>query len=117
MNSIHEIANRLTTLCEEHKFVEAYTDLFAEDAVSIDPIYNNTPLTGLPGLIDRENQFLAGTEVHEVKISQPAFAGNYFCVNISMSFTAKGQEKRSVEELAVYKIANGKIVSQQFFIG
>lgn len=117
MISIHEIASRLASLCEQHKFVEAYTELFADDAVSIDPIYQNVPLTGLPGLIDRENQFMAGAEIHEVKISAPTFAGNYFCVNISMAFTAKGQDKRVVEELAVYKIANGKIVSQQFFIG
>ena len=117
MNNIHEIANRLTSLCEQHQFVEAYTELFADDAVSIDPIYKNEPLIGLIHLIERERQFLAGADIHEVKLSSPVFAGNYFCVNISLAFTVKEQGKRIVEELAVYKIANGKIVSQQFFIG
>ena len=117
MNSIQEITNRLTSLCEQHQFIEAYTELFADDAVSIDPIYKNEPLTDLTNLVERERQFLAGAEIHEVKISLPVFAGNFFCETISMVFTVSGQDKRTVEELAVYKIANGKIVSQQFFIG
>jgi hypothetical protein len=117
MISLPEIANRLTTLCEQHKFVDAYTELFNDDAISIDPVYKNEPLTGLVNLINREKQFLAGTEVHEVKISSPIFAGSYFSVNISMAFTRTGEEKKMLEELAVYKTDKGKIVSQQFFIG
>ena len=117
MNSNTEIASRLTSLCSDHKFVEAYTELFADNAVSIDPIYKNEPLKGLPALIEREKQFLSSTEVHEVKVSHPIFAGNYFSVIISMSFTPTGQERKNVEELCVYKVDKGKIVSQQFFIG
>ncbi len=112
-----EIASRLISLCHEHKFVDAYSELFAEDAVSIDPIYKNEPLKGLAGLIEREKQFLAVSEINDIKISDPSFAGNYFSVVISMHFTPKGGESKMVEELAVYKVENGKIVSQQFFIG
>jgi len=38
-------------------------------------------------------------------------------VTMSFDFTPKGQQRRTVEELAVYKVEYGKIVSQQFFIG
>jgi hypothetical protein len=34
-----------------------------------------------------------------------------------MNFTVKGQGDKQVEEVCVYKVENGKIVSQQFFIG
>src|ERR1700755_3014236 len=104
MNTIHEISSRLASLCEERKFVEAYSELFAEDAVSIDPIYNNEPLTGLHSLIERERQFLSGVDVHDVKVSDAIFSGNYFSVVISLHFTPKGQESKMVEEIAVYKV-------------
>jgi len=117
MNSIAEIASRLSSLCTEHKFVEAYESLFSEHAVSIDPIYKNEPLTGLSALIEREKAFLAANVVNRVKVSEPIFAGSYFSVILSISFTAADQSKKIVEELCVYKVENGKIVSQQFFIG
>jgi hypothetical protein len=117
MNTINEIANRLASLCTDLNFVEAYTELFSEHAVSIDPSYKNEPLTGLANLIDREKNFLAATEIHEINVSDAIFAGSYFSVIISMSFTPKGQETKKLEELCVYKVEYGKIISQQFFIG
>ncbi|MDB5159363.1 MAG: nuclear transport factor 2 family protein [Mucilaginibacter sp.] len=117
MNTIPEIANRLASLCNELKFVEAYTELYADDAVSIDPNYNNEPLTGLHNLIEREKQFLANVEIHDINVSDPIFAESYFSVILSMNFTVKGQESKNIEEVCVYKVENGKIVSQQFFIG
>src|SRR5947209_7873998 len=117
MNTIAEITNRLASLLNELKFVEAYSELFSEHAESIDPIYKNEPLKGLAGLIEREKAFLASTEIHDFKMSEPIFAGNYFSVVISMDFTRSGQERQKMEELAIYKVENGKIVSQRFFIG
>ncbi|MCR8557150.1 nuclear transport factor 2 family protein [Mucilaginibacter sp. BJC16-A38] len=117
MTTIPEIATRLASLCNELKFVEAYTELYADDAVSIDPNYKNEPFTGLHNLIEREKQFLANVEIHDVKVSEGIFAGNYFSVIFSMHFTPKGQESKMIEELCVYKVEKGKIVSQQFFIG
>jgi len=117
MNTIPEIAGRLSSLCDDRKFVEAYTELYADDAISIDPVYKNEPLTGLHNLIERERQFLSNVEIHDIKVSDANFAGSYFSVIISMHFTRKGQESVMLEELAVYKVENGKIVSQQFFIG
>jgi hypothetical protein len=116
MTTTNEIAARLISLCEESKFIDAYTELFSDHAVSIDPIYKNEPLTGLVGLLERERQFLSGNEITEIKISEPLFAGNYFTVTLSMHFIPKGSESRRVEELCVYRVDNGKIVSQQFFM-
>lgn len=117
MNTTTEIAARLSSLCEKKEFLQAYTELFSEHAESIDPMNNNVPLNGLPVLMERERQFLENTEIHDIKISDPVFAGNYFCVTMSLEFSPKGQERRKVEELCVYKVEFGKIVSQQFFVG
>lgn len=117
MNTTAEIAARLASLCEKKAFLEAYNELFSEHAQSIDPINKNEPLNGLATLTERERQFLENTEIHDVQVSPPVFAGNYFCVTMSLDFTPKGQERRRVEELCIYKVEFGKIVSQQFFIG
>jgi hypothetical protein len=117
MNTVPEIANRLASLCNELKFVEAYTELFADDAVSIDPNNKNEPITGLHNLIEYENQFLARVEIHSINVSEAIFAGSYFSLVFSMNFTVKGVGDKQVEEICVYKVENGKIVSQQFFIG
>ncbi len=116
MNTIPEIASRLASLCNEKKFVQAYAELYSEHAESIDPIYKNEPLKGLANLVEREKQFLATAEIHAVKVSEAIFAGNYFSVVISMDFARNGEHKM-IEELAVYKVEYGKIISQQFFIG
>ena len=117
MNTINEIAARLSSLCEKQEFLQAYEELFSEHAESIDPMNNNVPITGLGALMERERQFLEKTDIHGVKVAAPSFAGNYFCVTMSLDFTPKGGERQKVEELCVYKTENGKIVSQQFFVG
>jgi hypothetical protein len=117
MNTINEIAARLVSLVEKHEFLQAYEELFSDHAESIDPMNKNVPLSGLGVLMERERLFLENTDIHDLKVAHPSFAGNYFCVTMSFDFTPKGQERRKVEELAVYKVENGKIVNQQFFVG
>lgn len=117
MNTIPEIANRLASLCNELKFIEAYIELYADNAISIDPNNKNEPLIGLHKLIEYEEQFLAKVEIHDINVSEAIFAGSYFSLVFSMHFTVKEQGSKKVEEICVYKVENGKIVSQQFFIG
>jgi len=117
MNTIAEIANRLSSLLSEEKFVEAYAELFSDHAQSIDPLNKNEPIVGLANLIEREKQFLAVTKIHEISISSILYAGNYFSIVISLDFTGGNMERKKLEELCLYKVENGKIVSQQFFIG
>ncbi len=117
MTSIASIATRLISLCNNHQFVEAYTELFSDNAISIDPSAGPEPVKGLAAMIEREKAFLAATQVHEIKVSEAIFSGSYFCVVISMHFTPNNAASRQVEELAMYRVENGKIISQQFFIG
>ena len=116
MDNLTELAGKLASLCRRLKFVEAYQELFAGDAISIDPIYKNEPLQGLAALIDREQQFLSANVVHSCRISEPLFAANYFSVVIALEFVNPAGEHKAVKEIAVYKVEQGKITSQQFFI-
>ncbi|WP_426668286.1 SnoaL-like domain-containing protein [Mucilaginibacter sp. McL0603] len=119
MFTIHEIANRLKEMLSEQKFVEAYQLLFSEDAESIDPLNTSgQPLKGLTTLLEREKDFLSRvTTIHKISLSEPIIAGSYFTLSLKMSFDVKGQGHMDVDELCVYKVKEGKILSQQFFIG
>ena len=52
---------------------------------------------------------------HGVQVSEPLVAGNFFACTISLDSTLKGQERSRMDEVAVYEVRNGKIISEQFF--
>jgi hypothetical protein len=117
MKTIHQIADRLISLCREQKFVEAYKELYGEEAESIDPMYSlMPPARGLITLIEREKQFLAKATINEIKISEPLISGKYFAIHIHMDFNIEDRGRKIVDELAVYNVKGGKIVRQQFFM-
>ena len=117
MHTIQHIAERLVTLCREQKFIEAYRELYGEEAESIDPMYSlMPPARGLITLIEREKQFLAKATVHKIEISEPLVSGKYFAVRIHMDFNTEDRGRKIVDELAVYHVKGGKIVRQQFFM-
>jgi hypothetical protein len=119
MYTIHEIANQLKELVGEQKFVDAYEQLFSEDAESIDPLNTSgQPLKGLATLLAREKDFLSRiTAIQKITLSEPIIAGSYFTLSLKMSFDVEGQGQTDIEEICLYKVKNGKIISQQFFIG
>jgi len=117
MKNVAEIAGILADYCADRKFVEAYQELFHEDAISIDPLNPETgQLNGLDTLIAAERRFLERATLHRFDVSEPQIAGNFFSVVFSMDATVGGNEI-SVDEIAVYGVRDGKIVSQQFFAG
>lgn len=117
MKTIQQIAERLVTLCREQKFIEAYRELYGEEAESIDPMYMiMPPARGLITLIEREKQFLAKATIHQVEVSEPLISGKHFAIRIHMDFTVEDSGRKVIDELAVYHVKSGKIVRQQFFI-
>ena len=118
MKTIQEIANRLIDLVRKKEFVQAYEELYADEVVSVDPIYaDQPPLKGLANLINREKQFLSRSEIHHIQISEPIVSGSYFTISLTMDFSPADADKKQLGELCVYKVGDGKIISQQFFIG
>ena len=112
-----EIANRLVALCSQGQNAQAYKELFATDAVAIEPeIYPNRETKGLDALLGKMEGFRQMLETyHGGSISEPIVAGNFFSVQMSMDVTFKGQPRRTEEEICVYEVKDGKIVKEQFF--
>jgi hypothetical protein len=113
-----EIAEQLVALCREGKFETAHKDLFATDAISIEPYA--TPAfpketKGLRALLEKGDQFTAMIEqVHAISVSDPLVAGSSFACAMQLDVTIKGHGRINMAELCIYEVKDGKIISEQF---
>ena len=48
-------------------------------------------------------------------ITDPVVAGDYFSVGWDTDIQMKDQQKQTICEICLYKVKDGKIVSEQFF--
>ena len=116
MMTIH-IADRLVELCRAGQFETAQTELFADDAISIEPDDASVPVAeGLEAIQEKGRRFMASVEqLHSVVISEPIVAGNFFTVSMTLDTTFKERGRSLMEELCVYEVDDGKIITEQFF--
>ena len=115
-----QIASRLTELCRKGEFVQAQKELYAENAVSIEPF--ETPefekvTQGLGRLFEKGKKFTNMVEtIHAVDISDPLVAGNAIAFTMTMDVTMKGKNRSSFDQICLYQVKDGKIVSEQFYV-
>jgi hypothetical protein len=113
-----EIAARLAEYCRKGEFEAAQKALYAQDAISIEP--QATPdfekeTKGLKAILEKGKKFDAMVENnHGIKISEPVIAGNSFAFSLQMDVTMKGQGRMDMTELCIYKVKDGKIISEEF---
>ena len=113
-----EIATRLAALCRQGQFETAQKELYAKDAISIEPYA--TPefakqTNGLEEIIAKGHKFNSMVEeTHGVEISEPLVAANSFVMRMEMDMKMKGQQRGKMSELCLYKVKDGKIVSEEF---
>jgi hypothetical protein len=115
-----QIAKRLVELCRKGEYEQAQRELYAQDAVSIEmqgsPAGATGDAKGLEAIYEKGRQWAAGVEaVHASHASDPLVAGDWFSVAFSMDMTFKGRGRVRMEEIGVYHVRDGKVVSEQFF--
>lgn len=116
----NEIAKRLAELCRQGKWEEAQKELFADDAVSIEPFATpafEKETKGLNAIFEKGRKFETMTkELHKVDVSEPIVASNAIAFKLMMDITMNDRPRESWEEICVYEVKDGKIVSEQFFV-
>jgi hypothetical protein len=113
-----EVAQQLVELCRHGKIDEAHQTLFAADAKSTEADDSMGPrvVEGLDALRAKAAAFDAGMEeFHGATISDPIVAGNSFAITWSLEATFKGRGRTTMEEVCVYQVKDGKVISEQFF--
>lgn len=117
--STQEVADTLVKLCSKGKFAEAAETLHSPDVVSIEavaPPGKSRESKGRAAVKAKEEWWTANHEVHSTKVEGPLIAGSHFAVTFKIDATFKPENRRfTMEEIAVYKVAGGRIVSEEFF--
>ncbi len=118
--TIHEIAKRLVEHCSNAAFKTAQSELFSDDAVSIEPYATpdfEKETKGLPAIHEKAKKWDAMVkEMHSITVSEPLVATNSFACTMKMDVTMEDGGKMDMKELCVYEVKDGKIISEQFFV-
>jgi hypothetical protein len=113
-----EIAERLVALCRLGNFETAQKELYATDAINIEPYATAAfakETKGLNAIIEKGLKFAAMIEqVHSISVSDPLVAGSSFACAMQLDLTIKGHGRMSLNELCIYEVKDGKIISEQF---
>jgi hypothetical protein len=114
-----EVADKLVKLCREGKFHEATEALYSPDIVSMEagaPPGGSREAKGIAAVNAKGEWWNANHEVHAVTVEGPLIAGSHFAVTFKLDVTFKPETRRfTMEEVAVYKVADGKVVYEEFF--
>lgn len=113
-----DVAEKLVAMCRAGKVEEVKQEFFTEDTLSIEPTEGLLPkeVKGLQAIQKKAELFISMVEeFHSDTITDPVVAGEYFTVGWLSDLKMKGQERHSMNEICLYKVKDGKIVSEQFF--
>jgi ketosteroid isomerase-like protein len=114
-----EVADKLVAFCSKGQFAEALDALYSPDIVSMEagaPPGGSRESKGIAAVKGKGEWWVSNHEVHSASVEGPLVAGSHFAVTFKMDITFKPQSKRfTMEEVAVYKVADGKIVYEEFF--
>ena len=117
--STQEVADALVKYCSEGKFLEATDALYSPDIVSVEaaaPPGQSPESKGIEAVKQKGEWWAANHEVHSSTVEGPLVADSHFAVTFKLDVTFKPEKRRfTMEEIAVYKVRDGKIVHEQFF--
>lgn len=115
-----QIADRLVGLCRKGDFETAQSELFAEDVVSIEPYATpefEKETKGKQAVKEKGDKWNSMVEaMHAVEVSEPIVADNSFACSMCMHVTMKEKGEMDMTELCIYKVKDGKVVEEQFFM-
>jgi ketosteroid isomerase-like protein len=114
-----EVAHKLVEMCSRGDIKGALESLYSPDIVSMEataPPGHSRETKGIAGVKRKSEWWEANHEIHSMKVEGPLVADSHFAVTFKMDVTFRPQSKRfEMEEIAIYKVADGKIVYEEFF--
>ena len=112
------VATRFHELAKAEKWFEIQDELFADTIKSIEP--PGSPYfsyaEGKEAVRKKGEAFVQKIEgVHRLSTTAPIVSGNYFAVGRETDITVKGFGRIQLNQVMIYKVKEGKIISEQFF--
>jgi len=115
--TVNQIAKKLVSYCRKGKYQECYQELYSPKITSEEPITAMMRyVKGFKGIQKKGKAWNKQmVEMHGASVGDPIVAGDHFACTMSYDATFKGVGRVKSEEVCVYKVENGKIISEQFF--
>ncbi len=113
------VARELVALCSAGRNFDAIDKFYSPDIVSIEASGSEEMPAEMHGIdaIRGKNQWWAeNNEIHSAKVTGPFIGDRQFAVKYDFETTFKPSGQRmEMTEMALYDVADGKIVREQFF--
>jgi len=112
-----ETADKFHEYMQQGAFDKIYSELYSPNATSEEtPGSDWGKANGMKEIEEKGKKWNETIEqMHGGIMDKPIVAGDYFTCRMTMDFTPKSGERQNMEELGLYKVKDGKIVSEQFF--
>lgn len=117
-----EISERLVSLCREGKNLEAINTLMSSKVVSVEAMGDPSMpavMSGIKAVRGKNQWWIQNHTVHSSTIKGPFPNGDRFAVIFDFVVTPLAGpgagKKMRMEEVALYTVARGKIVREEFF--
>ncbi len=115
-----EIAKKLCDHCRNGTEAEGLDTLYAENAVSVEPMSPEgmDPVSsGVDAIKGKHEWWGNAMEVHSFDLEGPFVNGDAFTVIFEIDSTEKSSGQRwKAKEVGLYEVADGKIVKESFFM-
>jgi hypothetical protein len=113
-----EVVLRFKELAQQEKWFEIQDELFSDDVKSIDP--PNSPYFGYAegkaAVRKKGEEFVSKIEAaHRRYTTEPIVSANHFAVAREVDMTHHDFGRIQINEIMLYEVKNGQIVSEQFF--
>jgi ketosteroid isomerase-like protein len=113
-----QVADRFNELAMQEKWFEIQDELFADNVKSIEPA-NSPYLKNVQGKLSvrqKAMDFVSQIEAaQDLSTTAPVLAGNHFAVGRTFDITTTLYGRIKFEEIMLYEVKDGQIVSEQFF--
>ncbi len=117
--TVSEISKQYVSLCKEGQFERCLDVLFAPDAVSIEagsPTGMSREAIGVEAIRAKGQWWSSNHTIHSSEVFGPFPNEDRFIVRFVMDITQKQSGRRvTMDEAALFTVANGKIVKEEFF--
>lgn len=113
-----EVADRFNELARQEKWFDIQDEFFSDNVKSIDP--PGSPYFGYAegksAVRKKGEDFVKKIlQVHRALTTEPVVAGNHFAVGREIDVTVEGFGRIQINQIMLYEVQNGMIVSEQFF--
>ena len=113
-----EVAARFDELAQQEMWFEIQDELFADHVRSVDP--PDSPYfkyaEGKVAVRQKGKDFVEKIEeVHGRYTTHPIIGRNHFAVGRDVDITVRGFGRIKINEIMLYQVKDGQIVSEQFF--